>query len=116
MADDKEDRRQRNLRDLEFYRSRVRPSATDLWRTIEKAGYHRGLALPEQAARTPGASMLRTPSSMAEAQEYLDNRIAAVEAEQTDGDAIWPLACALIVLIALAWTDNLDRVASAFLF
>jgi hypothetical protein len=34
MPDDREDRRQKDQRDLEFYRQRVRPSATVLWRWL----------------------------------------------------------------------------------
>jgi hypothetical protein len=36
MQHDVEERRAQDKRDLEFYRSRVRPTSSDLWRIVEK--------------------------------------------------------------------------------
>jgi hypothetical protein len=126
MPDDREDRRQQNLRDLEFYRQRVRPSATDLWRTLEKRRNTNDVTLSnrEPAGRADGRLGLRTPSSMAEAQADFQSRSDRWESaeagnsavDSTGADAILPLVCALIVLAALAWTGNVDRIASAFPF
>lgn len=46
MQDDVEERRAQNKRDLEFFRSRVRPTCADLWRIVEKP---------------PKSNVLRTP-------------------------------------------------------
>jgi hypothetical protein len=35
MQDDVEERRAQDKRDLEFYRSRMRPTCSDLWRIVE---------------------------------------------------------------------------------
>ena len=35
MQNDVEERRARDKRDLEFFRSRIRPTCSDLWRIIE---------------------------------------------------------------------------------
>jgi hypothetical protein len=114
------------LRDLEFYRQRVRPSATDLWRTLEKPGNHSEAILARRApgARPDGRLGLTTPSSIAEMQATTDARPQGWSSfepgrsasDRTDADAIWPLVCALIVLVVLALTDSIGRVATALPF
>jgi len=124
MPDDREDRRQKDLRDLEFFRQRVRPSATDLWRTLERP---RGSSEAILAKRAPGGRPderlgLTTPSSIAEVQE--EGRLGGWQAfepgspasDRTDADAIWPLVCAVIVLVVTALTDSVGRVATALPF
>ena len=124
--EDREDRRQRDLRDLEFYRQRVRPSAADLWRTLEKPRGNNETILAKRApgARSDGRLGLTTPSSIAEMQTTMDSRLGdwssfepgSPAPDRTDGDAIWPLVCAVIVLVVSALTGVLDRVATALPF
>jgi hypothetical protein len=124
MPDDREDRRQKDLRDLEFYRQRVRPSATDLWRTLERPRSSSETILAKRApgGRSDGRLGLTTPSSIAELQD--DGRLpgwssfapGSPASDRTGGDAIWPLVCAVIVLVVAAITDNLGRVATALPF
>jgi hypothetical protein len=124
MPDDREDRRQKDLRDLEFYRQRVRPSATDLWRTLERPRSNSAAILAKRApgGRSDGRLGLTTPSSIAEVQE--DSRLrgwpsfepGSPASDRTEADAIWPLVCAVIVLVVTALTDSIGRVATALPF
>ena len=43
MQDDAEERRAQDKRDLEFFRSRVRPTCSDLWRLAEKPSKFNGI-------------------------------------------------------------------------
>ena len=124
MPDDREDRRKKDLRDLEFYRQRVRPSATDLWRTLEKPRGNSEAILAKRAsgARSNGRLGLTTPSSIAEVQE--DSQLqgwssfepGGPASDRTDADAIWPLVCAVVVLVVTALTDSVGRVATVLPF
>jgi hypothetical protein len=122
MRDDKEERRQKDLRDLEFYRQRVKPSATDLWRILEqpRKGRDSTLASRGRGGRADGRLELTTPSSIADVQATMprpSNRWASAEsadrttAGRNEGDAIWPLIATLIVLVVHALTNNVDKVA-----
>jgi hypothetical protein len=124
--EDREERRQKDLRDFEFYRQRVRPSAADLWRTLEKPRSNSETILAKRApgTRSDGRLGLTTPSSIAEVQAAMDSRLQGRSSfdprspvsDRTDGDAIWPLVCAVIVLVFSALTGILDRVATALPF
>jgi hypothetical protein len=124
MPDDREDRRQKDLRDLEFFRQRVRPSATELWRTREKPRSNSETILAKRApgGRSDGRLGLTTPSSIAELQE--DSQLrgwssfepGSPTSDRTEGDAIWPLVCAVIVLVVTALTNSVGRVATALPF
>lgn len=124
MPDDREDRRQKDLRDLEFYRQRVRPSAADLWRTLEKPRHASESNLAKRAPgnRSDGRLGLTTPSSIAEVQEegglrgWSSLERGSPASDRTEADAIWPLVCALIVLVVTALTDSVGRVATALPF
>ena len=124
--EDREDRRQKDLRDLEFYRQRVRPTAADLWRALERPRGNNETILAKRApgARSDGRLGLTTPSSIAEVQATMDSRLGdrsslkpgSPASDRTDGDAIWPLVCAVIVLVVSALTGILDRLATALPF
>jgi hypothetical protein len=43
MQDDTEERRAQDKRDLEFYRSRIRPTSADLWRIVENPPKFNGM-------------------------------------------------------------------------
>jgi hypothetical protein len=43
MQDDAEERRAQDKRDLEFFRSRIRPTCSDLWRITEKPSQFKGM-------------------------------------------------------------------------
>ena len=43
MQDDVEERRAQDRRDLEFFRSRVRPPCSDLWRIVENPPKFKGM-------------------------------------------------------------------------
>jgi hypothetical protein len=124
MPDDREDRRQKDLRDLEFYRQRVRPSATDLWRTLERPRGNSEAILAKRApgSRSDGRLGLTTPSSIAEVQEDSGLRgwpsfePGSPASDRTEADAIWPLVCAVIVLVVTALTDSVGWVATALPF
>jgi hypothetical protein len=127
MRDDREERRQKDLRDLEFYRQRVKPSATELWRTLEQPrnGPDATLASRGRGGRADGRLELTTPSSIADVQAVMPrpaSRWASAEsvdptaAGRTEGDAIWPLVATLIVLVVLALTNNVDKVATILPF
>jgi hypothetical protein len=128
MRDDREERRQKDLRDLEFYRQRIKPSATELWRTFERPrkGREETLVRCERRRRGDGRpDQLTTPSSIADVQTAMprrSNRWASVgpavriAANRSEGDAIWPLIAALMVLVVLALTNNVDKVATVVPF
>jgi hypothetical protein len=43
MQNDIEERRAQDKRDLEFYRSRIRPTCSDLWRVVENPPKFKGM-------------------------------------------------------------------------
>jgi hypothetical protein len=124
MPDDREDRRQKDRRDLEFYRQRVRPSATDLWRTLERPRGNSEAILAKRApgGRSDGRLGLTTPASIAEVQEESRPRgwpsfePGGPVSDRTEADAIWPLVCTVIVLVVTALTDSVGRVATVLPF
>lgn len=121
--DDAEERRQQDLRDLEFYSQRVRPTASDLLRTnaLSRKNNRISLQTDKSRERNREAQGLRTPASLADI--YADTRYGAerLEAEERRSAAmaartevIWLLIGAAVVLAV--WSGNINRVIGALVF
>lgn len=125
MADDMEERRRQDLRDLEFYRRRLRPTASDLLRTNELSFKNNKISLQTDKSRERDrdAEGLRAPASLAEI--YTDSRYGA---ERHGGESLqspptkakteiaWLAVAAGIILGVFGRVVSLDRVVEALVF
>lgn len=125
MADDIEERRRQDLRDLEFYGQRVRPTASDLLRTNELALKNNKISLQTDKSREHGRGVegLRAPASLAEI--YSDSRYGAEQgggetlqatATKAKTEIVWLLVSAAIILGIVGRAGSIDRVIEAFVF
>jgi hypothetical protein len=121
MSEDSEERRQKDLRDLEFYRQRIRPTAADLWRTIENSRENR-VIIASTPRTKPGDAQKRWSRALSFLFEMLfgngAQNGASGPSESVGGqidlaDAIWPLVAALIVLLMLSATGMSARMPLA---
>jgi hypothetical protein len=111
------------LRDLEFYRQRLRPTIADLWRTIEKAGENRIIiaSTPRTKVRNPDKKPPKTrPSLMRRIVSHDSGKsiFGALKADLTEtqtvpSDVAGPLVAALIVLLLLGGTGMIAKVPLA---
>jgi hypothetical protein len=123
MSEDPEERRKKDLRDLEFYRQRLRPTIADLWRTIENSGENRVIIASAPRRKSPDS-----PKRPSKTLAYLVGLVTGREAEKgasgarngnpataraNQTDVMWPLVAALIVLLILGGTDMIARVPLA---
>ena len=111
MSEDPEERRRRDLQDLEFYRRRLRPTIADLWRTIENSGDNK--IVIAKTSRTKAHNSEKKPPKLRpplmrgiwghDAEDGLMGALkASPTAIQTDqSDVAGPLAAVLIVLFVL---------------
>lgn len=124
MADDTEERRRQDLRDLEFYGQRVRPTASDLLRTNEFALKNNKISLHTDKSRERGRGVegLRTPASLAEI--YRDSRYGeqrggeTLEAAATKAktEIVCLLVSAAIVLGVVGRAGGAGRAIEALVF
>lgn len=124
MADNSEERRQKDLRDFEFYSKRVRPTASDLWRTNELSRKNNKISahadkLGERGREFQGS---HAPASLAEI--YADRRYGTDRSDSTDPGAaisasraeiVWLALAAAVVLLA-GWSGSTQRVIEAIVF
>jgi hypothetical protein len=123
MPENPEERRQRDLRDLEVYRQRLRPTIADLWRTIEKSGENRITiaSTPRRKVGNPDKRPLKTrPSLMrlivghdAGKSIFGEHKANPSESPTDRSDLVGPLVAALVVLFLLSCTGMMARVPLA---
>lgn len=125
MADDMEERRRQDLRDLAFYGQRVRPTASDLLRTNELALKNNKIPLQADKSREHGRGVdgLRAPASLAEI--YSDSRYGTersggetlqAAATKAKTEIVWLLVSAAIILGIVGWVGSIDRAIEALVF
>jgi len=123
MRDDREERRRQDMRDFEFFRRRLRPTATELWRLIDKPKDINVLTEFDRRSRERDGG--RRPAAKPPVRRHnvlndrprpdwrVSGRLRRQAVEMVEAEVIWPLAAAVIVLGLIAWTGNIDRVMSA---
>lgn len=126
MSDDpEEERRRQNLRDLEFFSQRVRPTVSDLLRTNELSWKNNKISLRADKSREFGRAShgLRTPASLADI--YADSRHGAERSGLEDrrsaamtarADVTWLLVAAVVASVLASWTNNISRIIEALVF
>ena len=126
MGDEREERRQQDLRDFEFYRRRLKPSATELFRLIDKPNNINVITKfdrqsrerdggREPAAKPPEPKNIAMNVRPRPEWKY-SGLLRRQAAEMVEAEVIWPLAAAVVVLGMVGWTGNLDRVMSVIAF
>lgn len=114
MPDDKEERRQQDQRDFEFYRRRLKPTAADLWRLIEGPENRPPVIAEPRVAREKTGESDHTCRTNRENAGMPITR--AGESYADNADAVWPMVVALIVLIFLGLGGDIDKIPHALLF
>lgn len=123
MSDDAEERRQQDLRDLEFYSQRVRPTVSDLLRTNELSRKNNRISLSADKSRerSRDGQRLRMPASLADI--YADSRFGAERPQSEERhsaatiawtEVVWMLFAVAIVLGL--WAGDVDLVIRALVF
>ena len=118
MSDDKEERRQQDLRDFEFYKRRVRPTASDLWRIIDDPGKNHMTGSERRCwdrDHDHGNNNSRSPTSLIDVHDR-PRRDRGIVASAPKSDTVWSLVSAAIVLGLLGLSGKIDRLVSDFAF
>lgn len=126
MRYDKDERRRRDMRDLEFYRRRLRPTASELWRLIDKPKDIKVITESDRQAseRYGGRRPIVDPPTPTKHEEKVRTqtdwpaatRLRSHAYELAGNELIWPMIAAMIILGLLGWTGNLDGVLPAMVF
>lgn len=129
MADDGEKRRLQDQRDLEFFSKRVMPTASDLLRTTRFPYKYNtiGFSSKKSLERSRRHQTIDAPASLGEVlnddgyrrdEEVHQETVPSVQKAETgsNDDPMLPLVAAIIVLILLAWGEDVGRLPAALVF
>lgn len=126
MSNDQEERRQQDLRDLEFYRKRIRLTSSDLWRVIENS--HDRNVITEldrqsrengdvsRTAQKPVAPPKPEAKKIPPALEQYSENLRQQATKMFDPEVVLPIAITAFVLVVLSWTGQIDKILSALIF
>jgi len=126
MRDESDKRRRQDMRDFEFFRRRMRPTATQLWRLIDKPNDINVITEVDRQSRERSGGCRSVSEPSVPKQPILNDhprpewrqsqRLRQQAVEMVEAEVIWPLVAALVVLGLIGWTGNIDSVMSTITF